>query len=117
MLGPSRYRKCYDTCRAVYPNEFNVCPKDLFPLQSITDTLTPDAYDIDLSVTDSKGTTGATFPGVATSETDLGYTFGFGPVVIDGVTGTAAGYLTPDGKAMSGSFTAPGAAGWSMSKQ
>lgn len=86
-------------------------------MQSITDTLTPDAYDIDLSVTDGKGTTGATFPGVATSETDLGYTFGFGPVVIDGVTGTAAGYLTPDGKAMSGSFTAPGAAGWSMSKQ
>jgi hypothetical protein len=84
---------------------------------AITDTSTPDTYNIDLSVTDSRGTNKVSFPGVPTSESDLGYTFNFGPAEIDGVTGTAAGYLTPDGKGMSGNFTAPGAAGWGLVKQ
>jgi hypothetical protein len=84
---------------------------------AISDTSTPDTYNIDLSVTDSRGTTKVSFPGVPTSESDLGFTFNFGPAEIDGVTGTAAGYLTPDGKGMSGNFTAPGAAGWGMVKQ
>ena len=87
---------------------------------TITDTPTPDTYDVALSVTDSNGTAGYSFSGVGTSETDIGGLFSFGPAVVDGVTGTAAGYLTPDGKALSGSFTgnAPGGSGgWSMTKQ
>jgi hypothetical protein len=81
---------------------------------------TPGAYDVALTVTDNHGSTGYNFFGEPTDENQLGTFFGFGPAVIDGVTGTAQGVLTPDGKALSGSFSgaAPGASGgWSMIKQ
>lgn len=85
----------------------------------VTDTSTPNSYDVDLAVTDSSGITNYSFSGDQTSETDLGFTFGFGPATIDGVSGDAVGFLTPDGKAMSGYYVglAPGAAGgWSLIK-
>jgi Putative Ig domain len=86
----------------------------------ITNTSTPDSYDVSLAVTDSSGTNNYTFSGEQTSESDLGFTFGFGPATIDGVTGTAVGFLTPDGRAMSGYYAgqAPGSSGgWSLIKQ
>jgi hypothetical protein len=81
---------------------------------------TPGTYDVALTVTDSHGSAGYNFSGEPTDENQLGTFFGFGPAAIDGVTGTAQGVLTPDGKALSGSFSgaAPGASGgWSMIKQ
>jgi hypothetical protein len=86
----------------------------------IADTSTQDSYNVNLAITDSNGTTDYTFSGQQTSESDLGFIFGFGPATIDGVTGTAVGVLTPDGKAMSGYYAgqAPGSSGgWSLIKQ
>jgi len=82
----------------------------------ITDTSTPDTYDVALTVTAKSGSGSTNFSGVATSETDLGDTFSFGPAVFDGYTGTAVGYLTPDGKTMSGSYTPAIDGAWSMIK-
>jgi hypothetical protein len=69
---------------------------------------------------DSKVTGKYTSSGEQTSASDLGFTFGFGPATIDGVTGSAVSFLTPDGKAMSGYYAgqAPGSSeGWSLIKQ
>jgi hypothetical protein len=85
----------------------------------IADTSTQDSYSVNLAITDN-GTTDYTFSGQQTSESDLGFIFGFGPAAINGVTGMAVGVLTPDGKAMSGYYAgqAPGSSGgWSLIKQ
>lgn len=88
---------------------------------AIADSIaTAGAYDVVLTVTDSNGSANYTFPGEPTGENSLGTFFDFGPAVIDGVSGTAEGVLTPDGKALSGSYVgdAPGAiGGWSMIKK
>jgi hypothetical protein len=67
-------------------------------------TSAANAYDLQLTVSDSHGETAYNFPGVLVSESDLGAVFSFGPAVIDGQTGTATGYLGPKGQEVSGSF-------------
>ena len=88
---------------------------------AISDSIaTTGVYDVALTVTDSNGSTNYTFTGEPTGEDSTGTFFNFGPAVIDGVTGTAEGYLTPDGRALSGSYVgnASGAiGGFSMVKQ
>jgi hypothetical protein len=62
------------------------------------------AYDIQMIVTDSHGTTSYSFPGVLYQESPLGAFFTFGPAAIDGQTGWASGYLGSSGLEISGSF-------------
>jgi hypothetical protein len=81
---------------------------------------TPGTYVVDLTVTDSHGATRYIFPGTPTEENQLGTSFGFGPAVVEGVSGTAEGFLVPNGTAMGGTFAGQAknaAGGWNMIKQ